>query len=57
MSLETFFRDVEARIDALDDEQRGDMLKRVESALSLLTTTNALELFRAWRAPEDYRSR
>jgi hypothetical protein len=54
MNLESFFRDVEARTDTLDDEQRLAMRSRIENARALLTSTNAFEVFRKWKAPQDY---
>ena len=51
--LEDFFADAERRARGLPDGQRERTIKRLRQARALIGSTNALERFDAWRAPEE----
>ena len=51
--LEAFFADAERRARDLPDEQRERIMKRLRLAHALIGSTDALERFDAWRAPEE----
>ena len=51
--LEEFFGDAERRAQDLPDEQRERTIERLRRARALIGSTDALERFSAWRAPEE----
>ena len=51
--LEAFFADAERRAQDLPDEQRERTKERLRRARALIGSTDALERFGAWRAPEE----
>ena len=51
--LEEFFADAERRAQDLPDEQRERAIDRLRRARALIGSTDALERFSAWRAPEE----
>jgi len=51
--LEAFFADAERRAQNLPDEQRERTIERLRRARALIGSTDALERFDAWRAPEE----
>jgi len=51
--LEEFFADAERRAQDLPDEQRERTIERLRRARALIGSTDALERFDAWRAPEE----
>lgn len=51
--LEEFFIDAEARTRDLPDDQRKHMAERLMRARKLIDSTDALEQFGLWRAPEE----
>ena len=51
--LEAFFADAERRARDLPDEQRERTIERLRQARALIGSTDALERFNAWRAPEE----
>jgi predicted metal-dependent hydrolase len=51
--LEAFFADAEQRAQDLPDEQRERTIERLLQARALIGSTDALERFNAWRAPEE----
>jgi hypothetical protein len=50
---EEFFADAELRAQDLPDEQRERTIERLRRARALIGSTDALERFDAWRAPEE----
>lgn len=50
--LDAFFADAERRALDLPDEQREHTMDRLRRARALIGSTDALERFGAWRAPE-----
>ena len=50
--LDAFFADAERRAQDLPDEQREPTIERLRRARALIGSTDALERFDAWRAPE-----
>jgi hypothetical protein len=51
--LEAFFADAERRAQDLPDEQRERTVERHRRAHALIGSTDALERFNVWRAPEE----
>ena len=51
--LEAFFADAERRAQDLPDEQRERTIERLRRARALVGSTDALERFDEWRAPEE----
>ena len=51
--LEEFFADAERRAQDLPDEQRERTIERLRRARALIGSTDALERFNGWRAPEE----
>jgi hypothetical protein len=51
--LEEFFADAERRVQDLPDEERERTIERLRRARALIGSTDALERFGAWRAPEE----
>ena len=51
--LEEFFFDTQRRAQDLPDEQRERTIERLRRARAVIGSTDALERFDAWRAPED----
>ena len=51
--LDAFFADAERRAHDLPDEQRERTIERLRRARALIGSTDALERFSAWRAPEE----
>ena len=51
--LEEFFADSERRARDLPDDQRGRTIERLRQARALAGSTDALERFDAWQAPEE----
>jgi len=51
--LEAFFADAERPVQDLPDEQRERTIERLLRARALIGSTDALERFGAWRAPEE----
>jgi hypothetical protein len=51
--LEAFFADAERRAQDLPDERRERTIERLRRARALIGSTDALERFDAWRAPEE----
>lgn len=51
--LDAFFADAERRAQDLPDEQRERTIERLRRARALIGSTDALERFDAWRAPEE----
>lgn len=51
--LEAFFADAERRAQDLPDEERERTIERLQRARALIGSTDALERFDAWRAPEE----
>ncbi len=51
--LDAFFADAERRAQDLPDEQRERTIERLRRARALTGSTDALERFDAWRAPEE----
>ena len=51
--LEGFFADAERRAQDLPDDQRERTIERLRKARGLVGSTDALERFDAWRAPEE----
>lgn len=51
--LEAFFADAARRAQDLPDEQRERTIERLRRARALIGSTDALERFDAWRAPEE----
>ncbi|MBX3707085.1 MAG: hypothetical protein KF911_10700 [Pseudomonadales bacterium] len=51
--LEAFFADAEHRAQDLPDEERERTIERLRRARALIGSTDALERFDAWRAPEE----
>lgn len=50
---EEFFKDAEQRLEGLSDEDRVTLLDRLKRARELLGGIDALERFKAWKAPEE----
>jgi hypothetical protein len=48
-----FAQDITGRLSELDPEEAKNLADRLERARQLLGSTDALERFRAWRAPEE----
>lgn len=55
--LEEFFIDAERRAQDLPDDRRERTIKRLRRARGLIGSTDALEQFDAWRAPEERQNR
>ena len=53
MRVEAFFRDAESKAEALGDEERSAIIDRLKLARQLIGGVDALERFRAWKAPEE----
>lgn len=51
--VEEFFKDAELRLEELREDDRAMILDRLKRARELLGGIDALERFKAWRAPED----
>jgi hypothetical protein len=51
--LEDFFADAERRARDLPDEQKERKIEQLRQARALVGSTDALERFDAWRAPEE----
>lgn len=51
--LEEFFADAERMAQDLPDEQREHTIERLRQARALIGSTDALERFGTWRAPEE----
>lgn len=51
--LEAFFADAERRAQDLPDEERERTIERLRGARVLIGSTDALERFDTWRAPEE----
>jgi hypothetical protein len=51
--VEEFFKDAELRLDGLSDEDRVTILGRLKRARELLGGVDALERFKAWKAPDE----
>ncbi|MFL7791169.1 MAG: hypothetical protein AB8I69_03435 [Anaerolineae bacterium] len=51
--LEAFFAEPERRARDLPDEQRERTIERLRQARVLIGSTDALERFDAWRAPDE----
>lgn len=51
--LDAFFADAERRAQDLPDEERARTIERLRRARALIGSTDALERFDAWRAPEE----
>lgn len=51
--LEEFFADAERRAQDLPDEERERTIERLRRGRALIGSTDALERFSAWRAPEE----
>ena len=51
--LEAFFADAECRARDLPDGQKERTIERLRQARALVGSTDALERFDAWRAPEE----
>ena len=51
--LEEFFSDAERQAASLPDDQKVRTLKRLRRARRLIASTDPLEQFQLWRAPED----
>ena len=51
--VEEFFKDAELRLEGLSDEDRVTILDRLKRARELLGGVDALERFKAWKAPEE----
>jgi hypothetical protein len=51
--LEEFFADAERRAQDLPEDQRERTIERLRRARGLIGSTDALERFDAWRAPEE----
>lgn len=51
--VEEFFEDAERRLDGLSDEDRARIRNRLKLARELLGGIDALERFKAWKAPEE----
>ena len=51
--LEEFFADAQRRAQDLPDEERERTIERLRRARTLIGSTDALERFSAWRAPEE----
>jgi len=51
--LEAFFADAERRARDLPDEQKERKIEQLRQARALVGSTDALEQFKAWRAPEE----
>ena len=51
--LEAFFADAERRAQDLPDEERERTIERLRRARVLIGSTDALERFDTWRAPEE----
>lgn len=51
--LEAFFADAECRARDLPDGQKERTIERLRQARALVGNTDALERFKAWRAPEE----
>lgn len=53
VSLEQFFSGVQSRAEHLPEEQRQEVLKRLELAREFIGTQDPLEFFRAWKTPVE----
>jgi hypothetical protein len=53
MRLESFFADVERRLDGLPEEERPAVRLQLQRARGLIGSTDALERFRKWRNPDE----
>lgn len=51
--LEKFFEAAEQSAASLPLEERGNLLHRLKLARDLIGSTNALEHFLAWKAPDE----
>lgn len=51
--IEEFFADIEKRAANLEEEQRTVVLERLIQARTLIGSTNALEHFLEWKAPDE----
>ena len=51
--LEEFFHDAERQVQELPEEKRKRTIDRLQRARALINSTDALEQFDAWRAPEE----
>lgn len=50
---DAFFQDAERRAERLDEPQRTEAVERLKHARELLGGVDALERFRAWKAPDE----
>ena len=53
MRLESFFADVERRVDGLGQEEQVAVRHQLQHARLLIGSTDALERFRKWRNPDE----
>ncbi len=53
VSLEQFFAGVQSRAQDLPEEQRQEVLNRLELAREFVGTQDPLEFFRAWKTPVE----
>jgi len=53
VSLEQFFVGIEKRVQALPEEQRPEMLKRLALAREFVGTQDPLDFFRSWKTPAE----
>ena len=51
--IERFFEDAERRAAILDVDEAAQVRARLQHARSLVGSTDALQRFRGWRAPEE----
>jgi hypothetical protein len=53
ISLEQFFEGVRNRAQELPEEQRQEVMKRLELARAFVGTQDPLDFFRSWRMPAE----
>lgn len=53
ISLEQFFEGVQSRAQGLPEEQRQEVLRRLELARDFVGTQDPLDFFRSWKAPVE----
>ena len=53
MAVERFFEELSRSIDELPEDQRSDMLERLQMAREFMGTVDPLDFFRAWKSPKE----
>lgn len=51
--IEEFFKEVELRTDQLCDEERNEILQRLNKARAIIGSLDAFEHFRKWKSPDE----